>query len=335
MKQLKLTFLFILYSSGFVLAQADSNQLVIAFGSCNRQNMPQPMWKVIEKQNPDVWVWLGDNIYGDSNDTSVLRAKYNLQLNQSDYKKFKDSDVKIIGTWDDHDFGRNDAGKNYPYKKESQQLALDFLGEEKQSARRNQEGIYAAYNYTVGDKKVKVLLLDARYHRDTLYKDANKKYILNTTGDILGEAQWKWLKEELENSDADVHILGSGIQMISEEHPYEKWANFPAARKKLFDMLSASKLKSVFLISGDRHIGEFSKIQLNGIKNPVFDITSSGLTHSATNNTGEANKYRVGPLVNKKHFGLFKFSQENDKLNVSISLIGEDETFHTEIVSLD
>ncbi len=321
-------FLFI----GFVKSQTtnNNNQLSVAFGSCNRQNMPQPMWDLIADQKPDVWVWLGDNIYGDSNDTSVLRNKYNMQLNQPDYKKFMASGVKIIGTWDDHDYGRNDAGKNYPHKKETQQLALDFLSEPLNTNRRKQEGIYASYNYVVGAKTVKIILLDARYHRDTLYKDAQKKYIANTTGDMLGETQWKWLEDELSNSKADANIICSGVQILSEEHPYEKWANFPKSKQRLFDLLSKTKPKGVLFLSGDRHIGEFSKTAIKGIKNPVFDITSSGLTHSATNNTSEENKYRVGPLVNQKHFGLFKFNEVGQKLNVEISLIGQDQTFHTE-----
>lgn len=97
----------------------------IAFGSCNRQNLPQPLWDVIANDKPDLWIWLGDNIYGDSNDMAVLKAKYDLQANQESYKRLT-AQTPVIGTWDDHDFGRNDAGKTYPFKKESQQLALNF-----------------------------------------------------------------------------------------------------------------------------------------------------------------------------------------------------------------
>jgi alkaline phosphatase D len=46
---------------------------------------------------------------------------------------------------------------------------------------------------------------------------------------MLGETQWKWLEDQLTASDADVHIIGGGIQFLPEEHRSEKWANFPAA----------------------------------------------------------------------------------------------------------
>lgn len=306
----------------------------IAFGSCNRQNLPQPLWDVIAHDQPDLWIWLGDNIYGDSNDMAVLRAKYELQLNQEGYQRFT-AKVPVIGTWDDHDFGRNDAGKTYPFKKESQQLALDFLKEPANSARRQQEGIYAAYEYQLKKMKVKVILLDDRYHQDSLQKDSNKAYIPNVQGDILGEAQWQWLENQLSDSQADAHIIGSGIQFIADQHPYEKWANFPAARQRFFDLLVKTQAKGVLLISGDRHIGEISKITVAGLDYPVYDITSSGLTHSSTNNTSERNPYRVGPLVNQKHYGLFRFREKGKKLVVEIALKGEhSETFHREQLQL-
>lgn len=318
---------------GATAAQAQ-DEFTLALGSCNRQNLPQPMWDAIASERPDVWVWLGDNIYGDSDDMSVLKQKYEMQKNQEGYKRLT-AQVPVIGTWDDHDYGRNDAGKEYPYKKESQQLALDFLNEPANSPRRKQEGIYAAYNYKLKKKTVKVILLDIRYHQDALEKDSLKAYIPNAQGDLLGEAQWKWLEKQLRESKADAHIIGSGIQFIPDQHPYEKWANFPAARKRLFDLLAKTQAKGVTLVSGDRHIGEFSKIDVEGLNYPVYEITSSGLTHSSTNNTDEYNPYRVGPLVNQKHFGVITFREENKTLTMDVALKGEDgKPFHTEKIVL-
>lgn len=322
----------ILFLFAFNASAQQNSTFTIAFGSCNRQNSPQPIWDAIGKDKPNLWLWLGDNIYGDTDDMRVMKEKYDLQLNNAGYKNFV-LNTKVMGTWDDHDFGRNDAGIGYPHKKESQQLALDFLNVSKESPLRKIEGLYSANTYKVGAKTVKVILLDGRYHRDTLMKDANRNYIPNTNGDILGEAQWKWLAKELK-SKADVYIIGSGIQVLSAEHPYEKWANFPVARQKLLDLLVKSKVKGAILLSGDRHIGEFSKMQVQGLNFPLFDVTSSGLTHSATNNTGEANQYRVGPLVNQKHYGLMELSNNGDKLSIKIQLKGiETPVYHTEEIS--
>ncbi len=58
------------------------------------------------------------------------------------------------------------------------------------------------------------MLFLSGYHQDSLQKDSNKAYIPNQHGDILGEAQWKWLENQLSTSTADAHIIGSGIQLI-------------------------------------------------------------------------------------------------------------------------
>ncbi|RAU81850.1 alkaline phosphatase D family protein [Pontibacter arcticus] len=328
-----LSSLVVMFTLDAAVAQKQA-EFVMAFGSCNRQNLPQPMWDVIAKEQPNLWIWLGDNIYGDTDDMAVLKAKYDVQANQEGYKKLASS-VPVIGTWDDHDYGRNDAGKEYPYRKESQALALDFFNEPANSPRRKQEGIYAAYDYKLKNKTVKVILLDIRYHQDALQKDSTKAYLPNMEGDLLGEAQWKWLEKQLKDSKADAHIIGSGIQFIPDQHPYEKWANFPNTRNRLFNLLAKTKPKGVMLISGDRHIGEFSKMEVKGLSYPVYEITSSGLTHSATNNTSEVNPYRVGPLVNQKHFGVFTFKENGKSFSVELELKGENgEPFHTENIVL-
>ena len=137
---------------------------------------------------------------------------------------------------------------------------------------------------------------------------------------ILGEAQWEWLEHELINSDAQVHIIGSGIQIIPEEHNYEKWANFPKARKRLFDLLEKTKVKYPFLISGDRHIAELSKYQSENMAYPIYELTSSGLTHSWVIKRKEANMHRVGPLIIERNFGLLRidWSQEMPRLTVEV-----------------
>ncbi|MRG44200.1 alkaline phosphatase family protein [Chitinophaga sp. SYP-B3965] len=306
--------------------------LTIAFGSCNKTTEAQPLWKVIMQDNPDLWIWLGDNIYGDSNDTAVLRAKYNAQLAQEDYKELL-AKVPVIGTWDDHDYGKNDGNKTYPVRKESLQIALDFLGEKKNSPRRKQEGIYTSYNYKVGRKTIKVILLDVRYNQDPIERDS-KGYIPNATADILGETQWKWLEAQLKDSKADAHIIGSGLQFIPNEHRTEMWANFPSSLQRFYKLLADSKAKGVMLITGDRHIGEFTKKDIPGMSYPLYEFTSSGMTHSSVNDTLNKNSLRVGALVTRKNYGLFRFEDKGKTLEVECSLKGEDGViFTTEKVS--
>jgi len=306
---------------------SDSQSFTIAFGSCNKEDQPQPMWKEILNHNPDLWVWLGDNIYGDSQDPQVLQKKYQTQLENLSYKKFIDV-TPVIGTWDDHDYGVNDGGLGNPIKKESQQAFCDFMMMSLDNPVRNRKGVYSSNTFKFNEKLIKVILLDSRYHRDTIYR-VDGIYQPNFEGSILGEEQWKWLENELTDSKADVHIIGNGIQFLSAQHRFEKWANFPNERKRLLELLINKKPKGLIMISGDRHIGEVSKLELEGLEYPVIDVTSSGLTHSYEEASGELNELRISPLIGEKNYGIFKITIHNERTIIEASLNGIDsKTFY-------
>ena len=293
----------------------------IAFGSCSDQKRPQPLWDDIVAQKPDLWIWLGDNIYGDSENMDTLRTKYARQKSNPVYQQLRQS-TPIIGVWDDHDYGVNDGGKEYPMRKESQQVMLDFLDVPADSPLRTQEGGYSVHSYGPKGQRVKVILLDGRYFRDPLKKDG-KANVPDPSGDVLGEAQWQWLEKQLTNSDADLHIIGSGIQVLPEEHVYEKWANFPTARQRLLDLLGKTKPKGAFLISGDRHMAEVSKVKVPGLSYDVYDITSSGLTHVSAPHV-EPNRHRVGEMVAKLNYGLITIDWNHPRPVATVRINGDD-----------
>ena len=128
---------------------------------------------------------------------------------------------------------------------------------------------------------------------------------------MLGEAQWKWLEHELRNSKANLNILCSSVQVVADEHGHEKWGNFPNERKRLLQLIRNAKPKNLLILSGDRHMAEISKMPLDGLPYPLYDFTSSGLTHIRSGNE-EANKFRVGDLYLKKNFGLLKIRWEGE-----------------------
>ncbi len=279
----------------------------IAFGSCNNQDKDQLMWKPILLNQPDLWVWLGDNIYADTDNMQVMAKMYHKVKSEPDYSKLREQS-SIIGIWDDHDYGVNDGDKNYRKKQQSKALMLKFLDVPASDPVWKHEGAYQTYTIGPVGRQVKFILLDGRYFRDELKANpaGTPRYFINETGDMLGEAQWKWLETELRNSTAQIHIIGCGIQFIHDEHAFEKWANFPVARKRLLGMLAQIKPSKAMLISGDRHISEVSKMELPGLDYPLYDFTSSGLTHAYAGNTTEPNRFRVSPLVNQRSFGILR-----------------------------
>jgi alkaline phosphatase D len=272
--------------------------LRIAFGSCNRVDKPQPLWPLIRAVQPAAWVWLGDAVYADTQDMALMRAMYQRQHRIEEYARLAASTL-VTGVWDDHDFGVNDGGREYPRRAESQREFLDFLRVDAADPRRARKGVYTSHTFGSGERALKLILLDVRYHRERPGAD----------GDILGGEQWAWLEQELMSSRACAHLIGSGIQVLPEQHPYEKWANFPKARQRLLDLVRRSKAPGAVLLSGDRHIAELSVLEDGPY--PLYELTSSGLSHSWANHPGEPNRHRVGSVYTGKNFGLIELALED------------------------
>ena len=267
----------------------------IAFGSCNDVKKPQVLWEQIAGLEPTAFVWLGDIVYADTQDIAVMRRSYDELKALSAYVALTQK-TRVIGTWDDHDYGGDDAGKEYPKRAESQQALLDFLDEPQDSARRTQAGVYTTVDLGTDPYRVRVILLDTRFNRDQP----------GPASDILGEEQWAWLRAQLEGSTAAVHILASSIQVLPEQHGFEKWANFPSAKARLLALLDELSPRNMVVISGDRHFAELSKLERGPGKAPLYDLTSSSLSKPWTKAPQELNRYRVGDVVWDVNFGLIE-----------------------------
>lgn len=295
----------------------------VAFGSCSRHNLENQLWTEVLAEKPTHWIWAGDNVYADTHDMSKMAAMYQQQKSRPAYQQLRNQ-ATIYGTWDDHDYGVNDGGKYFSKKKESKEELLRFLDVPENAEVRKHEGVYQSYTSGKGNKKIKIIILDTRYFRDTLRTSSEKgrRYDINPEGDILGEDQWSWLKGELESSDAGVNIIVSSIQFIANEHGYEKWGNFPKARQRMLDLLAAVKSPFTFFISGDRHIAEVSRMEIPGLTYPLYDITSSGLTHTWSIIGSESNSARVGALIAERNFGLLDITWKKNKPKVNLKIVG-------------
>ncbi|HEY8506374.1 MAG TPA: alkaline phosphatase D family protein [Gemmataceae bacterium] len=301
----------------------------IAFGSCAKEDREQPVWDAIVAAGPDLFLFLGDNIYADTYDIGVMRAKYRRLAAIPGYQKLLKT-CPVLATWDDHDYGWNDAGAEYKLKKESQKEFLDFFGVPEDSPRRKREGVYHAETFGPPGKRVQVILLDTRYHRSALKKKAKTvrgvgPYVPNDEPGVtmLGEEQWKWLGEQLRRP-AEVRLIGSSIQVVPEDHGWEKWMNLPAERERLFKLIRDTKAAGVIFLSGDRHLAEISMMD-GGVGYPLYDVTSSGLNQAAKAwRPVEVNRHRIATMGHGDNFGLITidWQQENPLIELQIRDVG-------------
>jgi alkaline phosphatase D len=295
----------------------------IAFGSCGHQDKPQPVLRTVVGRSPDLFIYLGDNIYGDSRDLRELEAKYARLAAKPEFQALRGS-VPVLSTWDDHDYGENDAGKEYPLKEESRRLFLDFWQVPEDSPRRRHPGIYGEHTFTSGGRTLQVLLLDARSFRDPLQRAPTRPPFKNDyTPDpdpgktILGAEQWRWL-EACFRRPADLRIVCSSIQFSHEYNGWESWTNLPAEQRRMLDLIATTRANGVVFISGDVHWGELSRRPVPGLY-PLYDVTSSGITETWP--TIEANCYRVGEAVRDNNFGLIEIDWRKREPEAALQIL--------------
>lgn len=271
----------------------------IAFGSCARQSSEQPIWDSIAGQEPDLYVALGDNIYGDTEDMEVMREKYARLAENPGFRTLRAS-TPMEAIWDDHDFGENDAGRYYPKRDASEDVFLEFWNVPDTSSRWDHPGIYGSRTYGPEGRRVQLILLDTRYFRDSLRTwpegerpEGSGPYRPwdDPTTTLLGEAQWNWLARQLEKP-ARIRILASSIQVVSDRHGWEGWGNFPHERERLFRLIREKEAGGVIVLSGDRHAAEISRYDGPEAGYPLYDVTGSALNQGG-GAPNETNPFRT------------------------------------------
>ena len=304
MKKFFLSFFLLLISStNFIYAES----IKIGLGSCLDQDYPQPIWQSIKKEDLNYFIFLGDNVYGDTRYGSLRKMKSAYDKQKKVLPDFL-NDISIFSIWDDHDFGINDGGADYRFKRRAQELYLDFWEITKDDDRSNREGIYFSKNEIFFDKKFKFIFLDTRFFRSKL-KGKKSNYIENIEPDatILGNAQWTWLENELK-SDFDFLFIFSSIQIIAKDHRFEKWSNFPNERAKLFELLEQFNDKTI-LFSGDRHRAGIYR------KNGIIEVTSSSMNKPGSS-FNETDSYLIGKTYPQENYGVLEILENTIHIKI-------------------
>lgn len=280
----------------------------IAFGSCADEEKDPSFWNVLKAQRPDLFVFLGDTVYGDEGAIATLPAAFAALGALPEYQSFR-AQCPVLAVWDDHDYGMNDGGADNPIKQEAKDVFLNFFGEPETSPRRGRPGIQTAVVLGPPGRQIQILLLDTRWFRSPLLRrplalpgEGPYEATPDEESTILGEEQWAWLEQQLQ-TPAEVRLLVSSIQVLAEEHHWETWGQFPHERERLFEVLRRTGVEGLLVVSGDRHFAEVSRLDA-GLGYPLYDVTSSSLNAPKMETVREPNRHRVGAAHAGANFGL-------------------------------
>ncbi|MGV6820772.1 MAG: alkaline phosphatase D family protein [Parvularcula sp.] len=321
-------------------APLDSNKILtrIDVGSCNKQQNDQSIWDKISQTNPDLFLFIGDNVYGDiwSKDPAMteLKEAYRELAKSEPFKRLREK-TPVLVTWDDHDYGLNDAGGSFELKKGTEALFEDVWALPEDDPRRHRDGVYSSTITGPENQRVQIIMLDTRFFRSELKPTDEKnapgkeRYLPDPdpSKTMLGEAQYKWLAEQLEKP-ADVRFIVSSIQVIADGHGWEAWHTLPTDRERFYKTIADSQANGVILISGDRHAGAFYERD-DLIDYPLIEMTTSALNAPSSvwrAQSGETRiepgLYRLGTMEFEANFGQIDIDWQGR--SVKMALIGED-----------
>jgi alkaline phosphatase D len=313
--------------------QAQSNVLTeIAFGSCTNEDAPQPLWNTIASSKPQIFLYLGDNVYADVSGKKrhrlatkqTFKDSYQKLANNPDFDAFR-KQVPIFAGWDDHDTGMNDGGRDNPVLPMAKKFWLDFFKIPMDSPVRTRAGIYDSKIIGKQGQRVQIIMLDTRSFRSALTKaePGNKegyqrfKPSSDENQEMLGETQWQWLEQQLKQP-AEVRIIASSIQVIANNHGYERWGNLPKEQQRFYQLLKSTEAKGVVLISGDRHTGSLYKRD-DVLPYPLIEVTSSSINSPISNPSHEMGIYQKGEMVIKPNFGSISIDWEKKLVKMQLS----------------
>lgn len=298
----------------------------IAVGSCLDQARPQPIWGDVIATRPQLMLMAGDNVYGDSrgDDVVPLIEAYRRQGANPDLARARDA-FAFLATWDDHDYGLNDAGGDYKHRIASARLFHSFW--QLKPERAEEGGIHYARIYGPPGRRVQIILLDTRSFRSPLKRKSAAftfwgPYEPDESAQktMLGAAQWRWLETELAKP-ADIRLLVSGIQVLAEGHGWERWGNFPRERERLLALLANSKAGGTIILSGDRHHGSLYRATAGA--GVLYELTTSSLNRPPP---GPSQDAHLPPLVSatfqRENFGTIDIGWQQREIVLRLRGIG-------------
>lgn len=296
----------------------DPPDFSVALGSCTYVNdvpydrpgdgygSEYEIFTTIDRANPDLMIWLGDNMYLREPDWYTRTGYYHRYTHTRSLPEMQALLARThhYATWDDHDYGPNNPDRSWAHKELAKETFDLFWGNLTSGLPINKTttgsaGITSTFRYNDTD----FFLLDNRSFRTP----NDQERADNKT--LLGEAQLEWLIESLIFSNSPWKMVCLGGQVLTDSGRGEGYLSLaPEEQKYLLRRINEEGITGVVFVNGDRHHTEMSEMKLpNG--NMVYDLTISSLTAGTGNGRNEVNNFRVpGTLVVEHNYGILTFS---------------------------
>jgi len=315
-------------SAGPALPASNTVITRIAFGSCQASWKPILILDQVVADDPDIFIYLGDNVYGDERAGNALmpnlRQQYADLAALPEFQRLR-TQTPMMSMWDDHDYGLNDGGGDFAFKHFAEKAFLEFWNEPADSIRRKRDGLYDAKLFGVDGQRVQIIMLDTRFFRssplvptDERGAKGKERYLPSNDPNmtILGDVQWKWFEQQLQEK-ADIRFIVTSIQVLAADHGWESWREFTPQRDKFFTTVEQSGAKGVVIISGDRHVAAFYE-KKNSDDYSLYEFTSSPLNMSFTKDPKEYDALQIVDAVGINNYGLIDIDWQNRKLIMQI-----------------
>jgi alkaline phosphatase D len=299
----------------FKTAPAGPSRFTVAFGSCakHEEDGVQAIWHHVFAQQPDLFFWLGDNIYADTLHPHLFHEEYRRQRDVPALQSVLRS-IPNLAIWDDHDFGLNDGDRTNPARTEALAAFRRYWANPAYGLPHT-PGVFFKYSYGGVD----FFFLDIRYHRDpNLEPDTPQKT-------MLGSGQLAWLLRELKASRAVFKVLISGSGWTQFKGPGgDAWSSYLHERNRLFDSVRDQGITGVFLMSGDTHRGEANIIPRSNVGGyDLAEFVASPIAQTISTELRQAPpEYGVRlPYARALNFGLLRFDLTPADPTVTFELV--------------
>ncbi|MFM1822563.1 MAG: Alkaline phosphatase precursor [Planctomycetota bacterium] len=275
--------------------ETNAARVVLGLGSC-APSVPDPIWTQVVDEGCEGFVLLGDTPYIDDDRLAVAREKHRAFLVQPEIARMIRS-MPVWGTWDDHDFGRNDGHGDFPGKHVARLAFTEYranatFGQDRDGRpQRDRFGEARGIHTSFRRGPVEVFLLDPRWFSRTAPSWAD-----SAQPTCLGAAQWAWLREALRASTATFKLLATGMIWDDKGNPEkDDWHTYRHERDAILDLVRDERIAGVVLIGGDIHVSralryrdrvgydlwQFITSPMHGSTIPSLDVPHPDLVHHA------------------------------------------------------